>query len=153
MAAFKFRLETLLRLKKLEEGRALERFSEAERQLVRCEGLLLELLRIRDEVSRSVSTAPNGLSAMEFSLVARQLGCLGQKIQEKYDERKTLQDEQQKRQEDLSSKVSERKSQEQFKERAFQSWRHELRKRDRKRMDEVGAQRAPARSAKEESRE
>jgi flagellar export protein FliJ len=138
--AFKFRLETLLRLKRLNESQALDRFGSSQAALQACELALDDLHREREQASQSLAGTDEGsFSALEFGLIARQLDILLHRIEATSARREELDSDLHARREELRARVCERKGHERIKESDRRRWLKKLRRRLLKRMDEAGS--------------
>ncbi len=142
--AFRFRLETILKLKRLSESRALQRLAASLYSLRECDDVLDDLRRAHDQACRTLTNEGDDLSAQEFGLVARQLDVLADRIENTRSRKEELDAEVDTRSQAAQDRVTERKGHERIKERARHRFCHWLRRRRRKQMDEVGARARPA---------
>ena len=142
--AFRFRLETILKLKRLSESRALQRLAASLYSLRECDDALDDLRRAHEQACLALTNQGGDLSAQEFGLVARQLDVLADRIESARSHREELDGQADTHRQAARARVAERQGHERIKERARRRFSHWLRRRRRKPMDEVGARARPA---------
>ena len=137
--AFKYRLDTLLRLKKLNESKSKERLFHAQAALATCEELIESLEENQDELTLILLEENDEcLSATEYALVAQQLAKLSDSLQQAEGKRRALGEEHLQCVDDTSKKTSERKAYEELKSRALARFLKESKKREQAAMDATG---------------
>lgn len=151
---FKFKLETLLKMKRLDESLALERLAACVLAVQDCTSTIDDLRRERKLISCGLSGAESeGMKAADFCLVARLLDAIGARIESLSRQKHDLDTELRELQDNARASVSQRKEHENIKERARLRWLHSKKRRQRIRLDEAGANLSRRKSQAEEKDE
>jgi flagellar export protein FliJ len=137
---FKFRLETLLRLKKLAETQALEQLGLSQVALQRCDQTITDLASEHEQTGQELASDDGVvLSGAEYSLVTKQLEFLTERLSQMQARRQELDADLEGQRANAQTRIAERKAHEQIRTRAQTRWRKECRRQERSVMDEIGA--------------
>jgi len=134
---FKYSLDKVLKLKRIDESRSVEHLNERKEACARCEGEIGVLLDSYEKAS-AILGCESGQSGMEYLVNANHMALLAKRIEDLLQERAQLQEELERSIADAQEKVKQRKAHENLKDRAMQVWKREKRRVDRGKMDEVG---------------
>lgn len=134
---FKYSLDKVLKLKRIDESRSVEHLNECRQACKSCEQEISRLLDSYENGSRALG-GENGQSGMEYLVTANHLALMAKRIQDLLRQRAELQEELERSIADAKEKVKQRQAQEKLKDRAMQLYKREKRRADRVRMDEMG---------------
>jgi len=134
---FKYSLDKVLKLKRIDESRSVEHLNECRHACARCEDEIRLLLDSYEKTSIALG-CEDGQSGTEYLVTANHLALLAKRIDQLLQERERLQDELEQSIADTKEKVNQRQAHENLKDRAMQVWKREKRRADRVKMDEMG---------------
>ena len=137
---FKFRMEKLLKLKRMNEIQALDLLANGQRALEACNKSLETLYCERDHVHRTMSgEIGQSLQPLEFDLESRLLQTIDRRIDALLERHRELLADLQAYRQDACQKALERTGHERIRDLAYQRFRKWFRRKQRKQADEVGA--------------
>ena len=135
--AFKYRLEKLLNLKRIDEHRAVEKLSDCRKRYDTCNAQLTDTIDAYERLQKSLDVRQAGMTAQDFMFTSQQMNLMVEKIEHLARTIAKLDMELNECLTETSDCVSKRQAHENLREHAMSDWRHEQR-RIQRRQDGCG---------------
>lgn len=136
--AYRYRLEKLLKLRRIEESEAVEQLQQQQRQREECQRQLTMLEQAWQSCRERLYESKRGLDGREFALLCRRAQVLEQRLELLRQGQRDTEQKLQECQQQLEQRVAARRSQQQHRERQQQKWAREQKRRRQRREDELG---------------
>jgi flagellar export protein FliJ len=137
--AFKYRLEKVLKLKRIDEQRAVEKLAVCRKEKDAGEQAVKALLSVYQSGCAELLTQGGSVSPTEYRIRATQLEILNERIQNLIEMQNKLDAKLDECRTETIEKSGKRKAHERLREKAESHWQRGQRREERKKMDSFGA--------------